>query len=102
VTGQDQRNQSTNGVDPELGPTLRQRGAGGRPGPFDLNDRQKLILVLVLVVHVILARITLRDLRGRPESTVRGPKLLWRVWATMNTTGSLGYWLVGRRREPAA
>ena len=57
---------------------------------------------MVLVVHVILARLTLRDLRGRPESTVRGPKLLWRVWATMNTTGSLAYWLVGRRREPAA
>lgn len=102
MTDQDQRNESTNGVDPELGSTLRQRGAGGRPGPFDLNDRQKLILVVVLVVHVILARLTLRDLRGRPESTVRGPKLLWRVWATMNTTGSLAYWLVGRRREPAA
>jgi hypothetical protein len=81
---------------------LRERGAGGRPGPFDLNDRQKLILVLVLVVHVILARLTLRDLRSRPVSAVRGPKRLWRVWATMNTTGSLAYWLVGRRREPTA
>ena len=102
MTGQDQRNETTNGVDPERRSTLRERGAGGRPGPFDLNDRQKLILVLVLVVHVILARLTLRDLRSRPESAVRGPKRLWRVWATMNTTGSLAYWLVGRRPEPAA
>jgi hypothetical protein len=102
VTDQDQRNESTNGVDPELRTTLRERGAGGRPGPFDLNGRQKLLLVLVLVVHVILARLTLRDLRGRPASAVRGPKRLWRVWATMNTTGSLAYWLVGRRREPTA
>jgi hypothetical protein len=102
VTDPDQRNETTNGVDPERGPTLRERGAGGRPGPFDLNDRQKLILVLVLVVHVILARLTLRDLRSRPVSAVRGPKRLWRVWATMNTTGSLAYWLVGRRREPTA
>jgi hypothetical protein len=24
---------------------------------------------------------------------------LWRVWATMNTTGSLAYWTFGRRRD---
>lgn len=100
VTDRDQRNESTNGVDPERRPTLRERGAAGRPGPFDLNGRQKRILVLVLVVHVILARLTVRDLRGRPVSAVRGPKWLWRVWATVNTTGSLAYWLVGRRRVP--
>jgi hypothetical protein len=100
MTSHDQRNESTNGIDPERGTTLRQRGAGGRPGPFDLNDRQKVILVVVLVVHVILARHTLRDLRRRSVSAVRGPKRLWRVWATTNTTGSLAYWLVGRRREP--
>ena len=73
-----------------------------RGGPFDLNDQQKVLLVVVLVVHVILARFTWRDLRRRPASAVRGPKRLWRVWATTNTTGSLAYWLVGRRREPTA
>ena len=70
--------------------------------PFDLDERQRRILVLVLVVHVILARLTLRDLRRRPVSAVRGPKRLWRIWATTNTTGSAAYWLVGRRREPTA
>ncbi len=80
---------------------VRCRRATAR-GPFDLNGQQKLILLVVLVVHVILARFTLRDLRHRPASAVRGPKRLWRVWATMNTTGSLAYWLVGRRREPTA
>ena len=99
MTDQDPQNETTNGVDPERLQTLRERGAGGRPGPFDLNDRQKLILVVVLVVHVLLARLTLRDLRGRPVSAVRGPKRLWRVWAATNTTGSLASWLVGRRRE---
>ena len=99
MSDQEPGNETTNGVDPERAPTLREHGAGRRPGPFDLNDRQKRILVLVLVVHVILARLTLRDLRGRPVSAVRGPKRLWRVWATMNTTGSLAYRLVGRRRE---
>jgi hypothetical protein len=76
--------------------------AGGGRGPFDLNDQQKRVLLIVLVVHVILARFTLRDLRRRPESAVRGPKRLWRVWATLNTTGSVAYWTFGRRRGPSA
>jgi hypothetical protein len=93
----DQRSETTNGVVEELRPAPP---AGARLGLLDLNGQQKLILLLVLVVHVILARFTLRDLRRRPASAVRGPKRLWRVWATTNTTGSLAYWLVGRRREP--
>ena len=98
----DEHNEGTNGVVEELRPTLRERGAGGGGGPFDLNQQQKMLVVAVLIVHVILARFTLRDLRGRPASAVRGPKRLWRVWATLNTTGSLAYWLIGRRREPTA
>jgi hypothetical protein len=98
----DQRSETTNGVVEELRPGPPAVAAGGRLGPFDLNSQQKLILVVVLIVHVILARFTLRDLRHRPASAVRGPKRLWRVWATTNTTGSLAYWLVGRRREPTA
>ncbi len=74
--------------------------AGG--GPFDLNAQQKKVLIAVLVVHVIVARFTLRDLRRRPASAVRGPKRLWRFWATLNTTGSIAYWLVGRRRDDTA
>jgi len=98
----DRSSETTNGVVEDLRPAPPAGAAGGRRGPFDLNGQQKLLLLLVLVVHVILARFTLRDLRRRPASAVRGPKRLWRVWATTNTTGSLAYWLVGRRREPAA
>jgi hypothetical protein len=98
----DQRSPAANGALEDLRPEPPAGAAGGRRGPFDLNGQQKLILLLVLVVHVILARFTLRDLRRRPASAVRGPKRLWRVWATTNTTGSLAYWLVGRRREPTA
>ena len=95
----DQRSATTNGAVPH--PPLPPAGTpeGGR-GPFDLNDRQKRVLVVVvLVVHLILARFTLRDLRRRPDSAVRGPKRLWRVWAATNTTGSLAYWTFGRRRD---
>jgi hypothetical protein len=93
----EQHNETTNGVvpHPPAPPTGTGGGGGGR---FDLNDRQKRLLLVVLVVHVIVARFTLRDLRRRPESAVRGPKRLWRVWATRNTTGSLAYWTFGRRR----
>ena len=98
----EQRSETTNGVVEDLRPEPPAGAAGGRRSPFDLNGRQKLILLVVLIVHVILARFTLRDLRRRPAAAVRGPKRLWRVWATTNTTGSLAYWLVGRRREPAA
>jgi hypothetical protein len=72
-----------------------------RGGPFDLTDQQKVLLAVVLVLHVILARFTWRDLRRRPADAVRGPKRLWRVWSRTNTTGTLAYWLVGRRRLPA-
>lgn len=89
----------TNGVVPDLRPKLSEGApGGGGGGPFDLNDQQKRVLIAVLVVHVIITRFTIRDLRRRPESAVRGSKRLWRVWATLNTTGSLAYWLVGRRR----
>jgi hypothetical protein len=64
----------------------------------NLTDRQKRILSVVLVLHLVVAALTRRDLRRRPASGVRGPKWFWRLWATLNTTGSLAYWMFGRRR----
>jgi hypothetical protein len=98
----EQHSETTNGAVPRPPEAPGGAGRGGR-SPFDLDDRQKRLLLVVLVVHVILARFTWRDLRRRPESAVRGPKRLWRVWASLNTTGSLAYWTFGRRRgTPAA
>ncbi len=64
----------------------------------DLTDQQKRIVVVAVVIHAIVATFTLRDLRRRPTQAVRGPKALWAVWAALNTTGSIAYWLCGRRR----
>lgn len=64
-----------------------------------LTDRQKKILAVALVVHAILAILTWRDLRRRTAAGVRGPKWLWRAAATLNTSGSLLYWLFGRRHR---
>ena len=96
----EQHSATTNGAVPHPPEAPASTPGAGR-GPFDLNDRQKRVLLVVLVVHLILARFTLRDLRRRPDSAVRGPKRLWRLWAATNTTGSLAYWTFGRRRGVA-
>jgi hypothetical protein len=72
-------------------------GEGGR-GPFNLTDQQKRVLLVVLVAHLILAKVTWLDLRRRPAAAVRGPKGMWRTWSLLNTTGSVAYWSIGRRR----
>jgi hypothetical protein len=74
----------------------------GGGGLTNLTDQQKKIIAVVLVIHVVVATFTLRDLRRRPAVAVRGPKRLWRTWATLNTTGSVAYWFFGRRRPPGA
>jgi hypothetical protein len=64
----------------------------------NMTDQQKQILAVVLVIHLILARLTWSDLRRRPDAGVRGRKRLWRTWSLLNTTGSVAYWTLGRRR----
>jgi hypothetical protein len=71
-----------------------------RRGRKPLTPQQKKILGVALVLHVIVYSFTLRDLRRRPQAAVRGPKVLWRVAAGINTSGSVAYWLFGRRARP--
>jgi hypothetical protein len=63
-----------------------------------MTDKQKRILSVALVVHVIMLSITWRDLRRRPAVGVRGKKAIWRIASLLNTSGSVTYWLFGRRR----
>ena len=63
-----------------------------------LTDHQKRVLLVVLVVHLIVAKLTWLDLRRRPDGAVRGNKRFWRLASLVNTTGSVAYWLLGRRR----
>ena len=65
-----------------------------------LTDPQKKAIVMVLVVHLILLTLTWLDLRRRPDAAVRGRKRVWRFASSVNTTGSVAYWLFGRRRVP--
>ena len=58
----------------------------------------KLVLAIMAVVHLTAVTLTWRDLRSRPASQVRGPKRVWQVASALNTSGSVAYWLFGRRR----
>jgi hypothetical protein len=58
----------------------------------------KLVLALIAVVHLTTVTLTWRDLRSRPAAQVRGPKGVWQVASALNTSGSVAYWLFGRRR----
>jgi glucose dehydrogenase len=60
-------------------------------------ERKPTGLILVLIGHVLVAAWTWRDIRQRPAPQIRGSKALWRVLSAMNTLGSAGYWLIGRR-----
>lgn len=56
-------------------------------------------LAAVAVVHVAVTALTWRDLRARTPGQVRGSKRVWRTASALNTLGSVGYWLFGRRRR---
>jgi hypothetical protein len=57
-------------------------------------------LLLFVLGHVLLAAWTWRDIRQRPTQQIRGSKRFWRLLSAVNTLGSAGYWLVGRRYGP--
>ena len=67
-----------------------------------MTDKQVRILAVVLVIHVILLKLTWLDLRRRPDAAVRGKKRFWRLASSLNTTGSVAYWMFGRRRTHEA
>jgi hypothetical protein len=62
-----------------------------------MTEKQKRILSVALVIHLIMVTLTWRDLSRRPAAAVRGKKRMWRLASLLNTSGSVTYWLFGRR-----
>ncbi|MGD0705238.1 MAG: hypothetical protein ABSA02_35805 [Trebonia sp.] len=60
-------------------------------------NRKYIQLAFILTGHVIFASVTWRDIKRRPAGQIRGSKNLWRILSAVNTLGSTGYWLIGRR-----
>lgn len=56
------------------------------------------VLAAAVTVEVVSAALAYRDLAGRGDEQVRGPKLAWRIFIGIHPGNSLVYWLAGRRR----
>ena len=65
-----------------------------------MTEKQKRVLIVALIIHVIMLSLTWNDLHRRPDAGVRGKKRMWRVASALNTSGSVTYWLFGRRAVP--
>ena len=55
------------------------------------------VLIALMILHIIVTAVTLRDLKQRTDTQVRGPRWLWRVFTPLQMGNSLVYWLVGRK-----
>lgn len=65
-----------------------------------LTTVQKAGLIASATVQITLAALACRDLRRRPEASVRGPKALWYALCGVNLIGPLAYFGYGRLRAP--
>ncbi|HZM55366.1 MAG TPA: hypothetical protein VFC03_10120 [Acidimicrobiales bacterium] len=55
------------------------------------------VLVALVILHIIVTAVTLRDLSQRTDAQVRGPRWFWRVFTPLQMGNSAIYWLVGRK-----
>jgi phospholipase D-like protein len=63
----------------------------------ELSPRARAAIVVGGVAEAILTAVALRDLRRRPASSVRGPKVLWLPVFFVQPVGPPLYFLFGRR-----
>jgi hypothetical protein len=63
----------------------------------DLTPPQKAAVSIGGVLESVITVAALRDLRTRPASGVRGPKVAWLVSFVVQPFGPLAYFAVGRR-----
>jgi hypothetical protein len=64
----------------------------------ELNTPAKVGVVGLAAVEAVVTTIAARDLAGRTDSQVNGPRWLWRVAFFVQPFGPVGYLLFGRRR----
>jgi hypothetical protein len=57
------------------------------------------VLVALLLLHVVVTAVTLRDLSQRNQDQIRGPRWFWRVFTPLQMGNSVAYWLVGRKNS---
>jgi len=62
-----------------------------------LSPRARRALWAALAAEAALIAVTERDIHRRPAARIRGPKPLWRLFATQNLVGPAAYYALGRR-----
>jgi hypothetical protein len=62
-----------------------------------MRTRRRQVLAVIAVIEVISAVFAWRDMRQRPDDSIRGTKRFWHVVVLMNPGNSLLYWIFGRR-----
>lgn len=63
----------------------------------DLTPTQKKLVVVTGVLEVAATTWCLRDLKSRPASLVRGPKVLWGPAMSVQPIGPIAYVIWGRK-----
>ncbi|HTO01493.1 MAG TPA: PLD nuclease N-terminal domain-containing protein [Microthrixaceae bacterium] len=64
----------------------------------ELSTTAKVSVVVGGAIETFLTGVAIKDLVGRPSSTVRGPKWLWFLTYFVQPFGPLAYFAFGRRR----
>lgn len=59
----------------------------------------KKIVAVLLAAQAVAGPLTLRDLAHRSNEQIRGPRLVWKLWAGTNLAGVAAYWLIGRKKN---
>ncbi len=65
----------------------------------DLNDTQRIALVLLSTLQIALLLAALWDIRRRPAEQINGSKTLWALAVFVNFIGPAAYFALGRKRE---
>ncbi len=55
----------------------------------------------LVILHIIVTALTLKDLRQRSDSQIRGPRWFWRLFTPLQMGNSAIYWLLGRKSASA-
>lgn len=62
-----------------------------------MTKQKRRIAAVLTATQLVAGPLTLRDLARRSDDQIRGPRLLWKLWAGTNLAGVATYWAVGRR-----
>lgn len=65
----------------------------------ELSSGQRSAIKILAVSELALKVLMLVDIKRRPASQIRGPKVAWRLAAAVNTIGPVSYFLFGRRKS---